>query len=345
MLIKKLKPFYPIIFFMSGFLFDVITTDRIDDYFSTVTFLIYIIISYFCFHLETLEQREGVKKLKIFTTFKKYSNEIFHYCQGSLLSVFTLIFFKSSSLSSSFLFMSFLVLLLFCNELPFLQTSKKDIKSIFFHITLMSFLLIYTPIAFGFINIFITLVSLIIYLALCYLITKHFKEKTFFRQASVITLIFIILRFFNMTPPVPLSLQSAGIYHNVEKNYPEYLLSHEKPWWRIWHNSDQEFNARDGDQIFFFTRVFAPRGFKDKIYVRWEFKINGSWQTSDRIELPITGGRRHGFRGFTYKKNYPEGQGRIFVETSSGQEIGRMSFNITKTNERPATEMTVVTDP
>ena len=79
--------------------------------------------------------------------------------------------------------------------------------------------------------------------------------------------------------------------------------------------------------------------------MRWEFKINGSWQTSDRIELPITGGRRHGFRGFTYKKNYPEGQGRIFVETSSGQEIGRMSFNITKTNERPATEMTVVTDP
>jgi hypothetical protein len=241
-----------------------------------------------------------------------------------------------------------IIFILFCNELPFLQKSKKTIKAIFFHITLMSFILIYTPIVFGIINIFITLFSLVIYLLVAYLITKHLNEKSFIKQASVITCVFLTLRLFNMTPPVPLSLQSAGIYHHVEKNYPEYLLSHEKPWWRFWHSGDQEFTAYNGDKIYFFTRVFAPRGFKDKIFVKWEFLINGSWQTSDRIELPITGGRLHGFRGYTYKNNYPEGHGRIFVETSGGQEVGRLSFTVTKkSGDRTSAnlEMQVIADP
>lgn len=329
---------------MGGFLFDVITLDRIDDYFSTTTFLVYIVISYLCLRVSTIEYVSSIANIKVFQKFKKYRNEIFHYCQGSLLSVFTLIFFKSSSLASSFIFMLFLVLLLLCNELPLLQQSKSSIKAIFFHITLMSFLLIYTPIVFGVINIYITIFSLSIYIGVTYLISKHLNEKSFIKQGFVISLVFLFLRFFNMTPPVPLSIQSAGIYHKVEKSYPLYKLHHEKPWWRIWHTGDQQFIAYEGEHIYFFTRIFAPRGFNDKVYVRWDFYINNSWQTSDRIELPITGGRLHGFRGFTYKKNYPSGHGRIFVETKNGQEIGRLSFIVTKKEGKRTNTMQTTID-
>ena len=53
---------------------------------------------------------------------------------------------------------------------------------------------------------------------------------------------------------------------------------------------------------------------------------------TDRIVLPIRGGRALGFRGYTYKENYQSGRWRVFVETEDGREIGRQSFWIQKVN-------------
>lgn len=339
MLIKKIPK--PLIFFVGGFLLDILTLGRVDDHFNIATFFIYLALSFYGLYLVMIVQQGEVTlpENKIFQLYYRYNNEVFHYCQGALLSAFTLIFFKSASISSSFLFMFLLVGLLLANEVPFLQRQKFFVKTLFAHLTLMSFCLVYVPLLIGFINYFITFSALAIYLVIINLFAELLRKKnvgheiihTFFRKQSLIIFAFIVLcRFINIIPPVPLSLRSAGIYHQVEKKYPEYIVSHQKPWWKFWQRGDQDFLARPGDKLYFFTQVFAPRGFKDNIYVRWQFYERGAWQTSDRIPLPITGGRELGFRGYTYKKNYSYTDGRVIVETKNGQEIGRLSFSVTK---------------
>ena len=87
----------------------------------------------------------------------------------------------------------------------------------------------------------------------------------------------------------------------------------------------------DGERLYIFARIFAPRNFKERVYLRWErFDESKGWVQTDRIVLPIRGGRALGFRGYTYKENYQSGRWRVFIETADGREIGRTSFSIKK---------------
>jgi hypothetical protein len=50
--------------------------------------------------------------------------------------------------------------------------------------------------------------------------------------------------------------------------------------------------------------------------------------TTDRIRYDVTGGRRNGYRGVTFKQHAPPGQWRVDVETPAGQVLGRIGFRI-----------------
>jgi hypothetical protein len=350
-------------FFVGGFLLDILTLGRIDDWSNILFFSFYITISFFLFYEEIYsfktKQDTGlppklpfpqwvVKNQKLEYWFHLYKDEVFHFAQGALLSAFTLFYFKSAELSNSLFFMLLLMVPLIINEFNTVREFGLIIKSVFFNLTLMSFVLVYTPLPFGKVGLSIFTLAIVFYLFLIILLMQIFIKSRIERDlihkfwlipALALAILFFGLRLFKAIPPVPLSLEKAGIYHNVEKNYPEYKLYHEKKWWRFWDNGDEHFIARPGDRPYFFGRIFAPRGFDDKIYVRWSRYHSGSWHTSDRIPLSITGGRDNGYRGVTYKDNYTPGLWRVSVETSGELEIGRLSFEIiadeAKDNKEP----------
>jgi len=111
----------------------------------------------------------------------------------------------------------------------------------------------------------------------------------------------------------------------------KYLLYHERPWWRFWHSGDQDFVARPGDKIALFAAIASPARIADTVYAHWYFRDPRSgWTSADRIPMRIAGGRKEGFRGFTTKANYSEGEWRASVETEDGREIGRIYFTVRK---------------
>ncbi|MFC1523925.1 DUF2914 domain-containing protein [Thermodesulfobacteriota bacterium] len=59
---------------------------------------------------------------------------------------------------------------------------------------------------------------------------------------------------------------------------------------------------------------------------------NDQWRTTDRIPMPIVGGREEGFRGYAYKRNYSQGNWRAMIETEERLEIGRIYFSVTLTD-------------
>jgi hypothetical protein len=262
MMIKKIP--LPIAFFVGGFLLDLVTLGRVDDVFNVITFSFYLLLSLVSLYLiiRSEDEKPIRSDKRLIKLYLQYNNEIFHYCQGALLSAFTLIFFKSASLSASFLFLMIFALVLLANEVPFLQQQKLLTKTFLAHLTLLSFCVVYIPILIGFINFYVTISALVLYIGLiCVLTSLLNKTGTsetlvmpfIFKQGLIMAATFLLLRLVNIVPPVPLSLQSAGIYHSVTKDYPKYILKHEKAWWKFWHRGDQSFTARPDDKLFFFT--------------------------------------------------------------------------------------------
>ena len=91
----------------------------------------------------------------------------------------------------------------------------------------------------------------------------------------------------------------------MEKSGEDYLLAHERPWWRVWHNGDQSFRTQPGDKVYVFFRVFSPARFADQVQMRWYWKPEGrGWALQDTIPIRIVGGREQGFRGYGVKTNY-----------------------------------------
>ncbi len=340
---EKLKDFYQqwehlagALFFLFGFILDIFTLGRIDETINIIMLLGYLSFSLFFFLWEINiislnPEKQWVQKLET------YRSEVFHFCQGALLSAFTLFYFKSASLSTSLIFLFIIFTLLLINELPFLQKVGPLFKGVLLQVSLFSFVLVYLPLLFGEVGILIFIAVVILYGLLLsggYFFFKkkgleeEANQKLWLRPGFFVILFMLAFRSFGLMPPVPLSLEMAGIYHKVEKRYPLYDLYHQKEWWRFWNNSDEYFRAAPGDKIYFFTRVFAPGGFKDQVYLNWQKKIDGDWKTSDRIPFKINGGRDQGFRGYAYKSNYTEGDWRVLVETKGGLEIGRLNFEV-----------------
>ena len=82
-----------------------------------------------------------------------------------------------------------------------------------------------------------------------------------------------------------------------------------------------------GNGLFAYTAINAPRGLKERIYHEWTH----DGRQVDRIALDISGGRKDGYRAWTHKENFPAqptGRWRVRVVTEAGQMIGMLRFNV-----------------
>ncbi len=82
-----------------------------------------------------------------------------------------------------------------------------------------------------------------------------------------------------------------------------------------------------GRRLYAFTAIRAPRGLHEPVTHVWLH--NG--HPVDRIPLDVTGGRRSGYRAWTYKSVFPgtaTGHWQIRVMTDNGQMIGQISFDV-----------------
>ena len=97
-------------------------------------------------------------------------------------------------------------------------------------------------------------------------------------------------------------------------------------------------NQLRSNGLYAYTSINAPRGLNERIYHVW--KLNG--QEVDRIALDIRGGRKEGYRAWTHKLNFPPnsvGRWQVQVLTEDGQMIGVLRFEVTDTDQSPATNV------
>ena len=325
------------LFFAGGFIFDAFTADRVDSWVTIAQQALYLaivtaVLTEMFFRPEA-PPAEGMKRF-----YYRYRVALLSFLFGGLLNLYTIFFFKSSTLLVSFSFMLLMVALLVLNELHHFRWLGLSFKFVLLSICGLSFCATAVPILVGRIGVTVFLLSLAVgcmpMIGLAWWIRKHAPERAAAVSAQILVpfglvlVAFLAAYLFRVIPPVPLSLPYIGVYHGVERSGDQYRLSHERPAWRIWHNGDQDFRAQAGDRVFVFFRVFSPTRFADEVRVHWFLREARGWTAQDSIPIKITGGRAEGFRGYGVKSNYQPGEWKVQVETIDGREIGRIYFTL-----------------
>jgi hypothetical protein len=339
-----------IAFFAGGFLFDVFTLSRVDAWVSITQQVVYLLAAAAILLHIFFDEGNPARQLDTMFALKRwyfeYRPAVVHFLLGALLSVYTLFFFKSSSLLVSFAFLLLLVLALVVNESKRFKRLGLPFKFALLSVCLLSFSAIIVPVVIGSIGMIVFLVSMLVGsvpVALIYRrIRIHAPERSvqasqqIFVPFGLVLMGFLTLYLFRLIPPVPLSIPFMGVYHGVERTEAGYRLTHAPASWRFWRRGDQYFAAQPGDRIYVFFRIFSPARFSDQVTMRWYWKPqDGRWSLQDAIPIAIVGGREQGFRGYGFKSNYQSGDWKVEVETTDGREIGRIHFLVEKLPEGP----------
>lgn len=330
-----------ILFFLGGFFFDVLTLTDVDDLLGIGQQLAYLMILGTILYFDFLDVNGFFKSPLRFQRVWTYRQPILHFFLGSLLSLYSLFFLKSASFFSSIVFVAVLALVMVANELKSVREKGVNIKIALFVICLFSFFSITVPVILGFVGYFPFFLSVALtggaLYGIYHLLLKRVQDNRLLMGSLVapggaVLIFFLVFYVLGLIPPVPLSVQHIGIYHNVERQNGKYAVFHQNSAWSFWRNQgDKEFFAEPNDRLFVFAQIFSPARFSDSVILHWYFKDpRQGWMSTDRIPMNITGGRKEGYRGFAMKQNYASGDWRISIETTDGREIGRIYFEVIK---------------
>lgn len=355
--IERLRRFYDqnertvdIAFFAGGFLFDLFTLSRVDAWLSVVQQVVYLVAAGAILLHIFFDEGKPARQLDALPAIKRwyfeYRQAAAHFLLGALLSVYTLFFFKSSSVFVSFAFLLFLVLVLVINESQRFKRLGLAFKFALLGVCLLSFSAILVPVLIGSIGTLVFLVSMLVGSLPVALIQRRIRIHAPQRsvQASrqivvpfgLVLIGFLALYAFRLIPPVPLSIPFMGVYHGVEKTDAGFRLTQTAPSWQFWRRADEHFEAQPGDRLHVYFRIFSPARFSDQVSMLWYWKRDGGrWELQDRIPIAIVGGREEGFRGYGVKSNYQPGRWKVQVETIDGREIGRTYFVVERVPEGP----------
>lgn len=267
---------------------------------------------------------------------------ILQFCFGGLSSNMLVLYGKSGTLAGSALFIALLVAMVFGNEYLRNRYAQLRFNIAVYYFLLLTYCIIAAPTwifhAIGpgifFLSGLISLGIMAVFASVLFIFVLRGDRAHQLRQiTALITGIFIIfnvLYFFNIIPPVPLSLKDIGVYHSVLKSSDGgYLVIYEPtPWYVFWRDTSAVLHYEPGQSAYCFSSVYAPTDLTTPIYHVWEYynPSTKSWETMEKISYDISGGRKDGYRGFSATAALMPGQWRCDVETSGGILIGRISF-------------------
>ncbi|MBI4346953.1 MAG: DUF2914 domain-containing protein [Elusimicrobia bacterium] len=324
--------------FAAGFAVDLLTLDRIDAWLDLATQGLYLAGVTALVLLQAAEEEGRWKPEGRFAGAWPYATEALHFFYGGLLSAYVIFYNKSGTLSHSGIFVASVAALMVANEMPQVRSGGTRLRLGLHSFCVASYLNYLLPVLIGRMGTWVFVLALALAGLMSWALVRRLaapdggpgrtRLELAWPPAAVLVLLAAAYGL-RWIPPVPLSLKYAGIFHAVERDGEKFRLRYRRPpWYRFWAGDDRRFLARDGDRLHCFVRVFAPTRFTHNVFLHWmRFDpASRTYRTSDRIALPIVGGRDEGFRGFATKANFVEGRWRVAVETEEGRVIGERGF-------------------
>lgn len=289
--------------------------------------------------IHAIEREEGAEANP--SKFHFWLVNIQQFFYGGIWSVFLVFYFRSSDIAASWPFLLILALSFWANESLKRSFVRLTFQVSLFFLSIFSFAIFLVPVVTHQIGVRIFLLSgavslifIILFLLLIrYSSRKKFQNK-FFLFGSILGIFALIniLYFFNLIPPIPLSLKDAGVYYSLQRNpQGEYVSVGEEEDWLNYFKIYPDFHYIEGQPVYVYSAIFSPPKLNVVIVHEWQYKdpSTGKWLTVERVPLTVVGGRDGGFRTYSQKTlNLSPGHWRVNVLTTRGQVIGRVRFNL-----------------
>ena len=336
---------------IAGFLLDTFfLAKRVDLFLTNALLFTYLIVSAAAIFLINFIEA-GKLREKIALRLLPLLPVVVQFCFGGLFSAYLSLYSRSANIAISWIFVIVLAALILLNERFSHFYRRFSVQVSFYFVVLFSFLIFFLPVVFKTIGPFMFLGSgtlavaiIAIFLSLLFrYIPSLLSEKGRLRRCvsaiGTIYLLFNVLYFTNIIPPLPLALKSAGVYHTIDK-LPDgtYRLTGERlPWYEEYLNYAPIYHRAPGEPIYVWSAIFAPSGLTTDVVHEWQRydKAHGRWITESVVRFPIMGGRDGGYRGYSEKVTGAAGTWRVNVVTSYGQLIGRIAFTVADASTTP----------
>ncbi len=255
---------------------------------------------------------------------------------GGLFSALTVFYVKSASFFASWPFLLFLF-----GGMISVEYFKKHLTQFYvqigtIYLLLFTYCILIVPLFARKISspVFVLsgLISLVIITLYLFIFYKAVPSLIVHRKRYLVYIlggIFVLMNTFyfsNMIPPIPLALRDSGIYQNVTRGQTGYSFVNFANHFSF-KTLRQEYIVPAGSPVFFYSSVFAPVKFEQRIVHQWQKKnIQGDWTTVSIVAFPIYGGNDSGYRGYTISHQVTKGEWRVLVKTQGGQVLGKKSF-------------------
>ncbi len=338
--------------FLAGFVTDLILLDEIDDVFDNIVMLVYVVLATFSlilFYVAVAERGPRWLTERLY----RVTPIVMQYAFGGLLSSMLIFYGRSGDLVASAPFLMLIVGAIVINELVTKKSERLLYNLSLYFIGILSYTVLVVPVFLGRTGDGVFIASGILAVVLTMLVIKVLKfiipnfltmqKRSIVFAVGSLYVVFNTLYFFNMIPPIPLSLTQLEIYHRVEKlPTGDYQIVRETkswletiPWYPLTINLDASRS------LACFARVYAPTDLTTMIRHQWSWQnAAGEWEKRAPISYQIFGGNEAGYRGFTVITNVTPGVWRCSVENARGQVLGRQTFTVV--SQPPPTLVTVV---
>ena len=323
-----------------GFLIDYVTFANIKIEFTfTLLFFYWILAGLTIAFINFYDAQKISTKLKYIRLF---SPLIIQFSFGALLSSSLVFYWLSGAFSISWPILLIVVLLMVFNEV-FRQYFLMPITqiSVYFFTTISLFSLT-LPFVFHSLSAWLFILAGVLslaifgpYIYLLYSTKNYTSRQKKYALASIVAIFgtMNVLYFTNVIPPIPLSLREAGLYHSIQISNGSYTMQSEVE--NIWEKitPGQTIHIIPNQKIYLYTAIFAPKQLEAKILHYWQYydEQKKEWVNQDTLSFTITGGRKEGYKGYSFKSNLTPGKWRVYVKNQRGQVLGRIQFTVEKT--------------
>jgi hypothetical protein len=321
----KLRRYLPAIAFAAGFVWDSLTLGR------TITSLDLFLLTGYFIAAATILMTIG---RGIQFRYSHYLNMALQFFFGGMFSALVIFYFLSASALPGYAVVLGLAALLVLNEFLEERYSRLTLSWTVFAVCGVMFFNFALPHLFRSISIawfyLSTLIAIVLVVALW---RTSRQEKSSIVPALGVAGALLIAHAANLIPPVPLVKKQMVLAHGLTRRGDAYAMRVERPpLWKPWQTSSNVLHWRSGTRVYCFTSVFVPRGISTRITHRWEYfdPAAKKWVGTTTLTFPIRGGRREGFRGYTWKQNLTPGRWRVMAESESGATIGILRFVVVR---------------
>jgi hypothetical protein len=326
-----------------GLIITPITLTRVDNLTNNIWISLQLLMAVLgIIFLHYLDNKVKEGKIK-----SEYSNDIdfwltfvIQFAFGNLFSTYIVFYFRSSTLFLGWPFILFILALLIGNEIWVKHYSKLTLQLTTLFLAVYMFLIFSLPVLIRRIGddvfIFSGILSFVFIWCIAKILWVFAKEKFVKSKKALLSSLFgtfVIMNgmyFLNIIPPIPLSIKEAGVYYNIKKVDGEYILSGEEKSWRDYFRVYEIYHKKINEPTYVFTSVFSPTKFDTEIVHEWQYydESKKEWVVSNKVTLPILGGRDGGYRTYSLKENISLGLWRVNILTLKGKVIGRVNFRV-----------------